>query len=110
MDQKSNPIPIIIGDIGGTNIRLQIITLNPTNKQLKSIKHEILKTVDYKSLNDALVHFLKEFETNKENYPTRANIGIAGPVFNNKVKISNVAHWEVVDGDAISKDLNIPNF
>ena len=53
---------------------------------------------------------MKEFETNKENYPTRANIGIAGPVFNNKVKISNVAHWEVVDGDAISKELNIPNF
>jgi glucokinase len=37
-------------------------------------------------------------------------MGVAGPVDNNTVEFTNVLHWSVVDGTAISQSLNIKHF
>jgi glucokinase len=35
---------------------------------------------------------------------------VAGPVDNNMVELTNVTHWSVLDGRALSQALNIPDF
>ena len=37
-------------------------------------------------------------------------IGIAGEVNNNTVTVTNVEHWRICDGNAISEDLNLKSF
>lgn len=35
-------------------------------------------------------------------YPNRANLGAAGPVVQNTVKITNLPHWPTIDGDELA--------
>lgn len=37
-------------------------------------------------------------------------IGIAGPVDNNTVEVTNCPHWPPVDGEALAQSCNIPKF
>ena len=39
-----------------------------------------------------------------------AVIGIAGPVDNNSVEVTNCQHWPPVDGEALSQSCKIPKF
>ncbi len=52
---------------------------------------------------------MQEFK-DSEYWPQAAVVGCAGPVDNNQVEFTNVVHWSVVDGTAISQSLNIPHF
>ena len=51
---------------------------------------------DYDKLYDAILFFLKDVP--KEKYPQIASIGIAGPVDNNSVFMSNVGKWGNMKG------------
>lgn len=55
---------------------------------------------------------MKEYEgeENAKNWPRAAVIGIAGPVDNNTVEVTNCPHWPLVDGSSISETCNIPHF
>ena len=37
-------------------------------------------------------------------------MGIAGPVDNNVCKVTNITHWEAVDGQYLALSLGIPYF
>lgn len=53
--------------------------------------------------------FLKE--TSKENWPEMAHLGIAGVIQNNKnLNMANRPDWPIIDGDLLSKTLNIKFF
>ena len=53
---------------------------------------------------------MKKFLADVEVYPEVAAIAMAGPVKNNKLSMANVRKWGVIDGDEISKNLNITTF
>lgn len=37
-------------------------------------------------------------------------MGAAGPVDNNQVNMTNVVHWPIIDGTALSQSLGIKHF
>ena len=37
-------------------------------------------------------------------------MGIAGPISNNQVKLTNIPHWPKLDGNQMAKDLNFNSF
>jgi glucokinase len=73
----------IIGDIGGTNARFAVAE----NGQYSGLKHVEVKK--YASLHDALTEYLKGLPDNKR--PTAAVIDVAGPVFGDKVALTNLS-------------------
>ena len=52
---------------------------------------------------------LQEFKGTPQ-YPSAAVVGIAGPVDNNVCKVTNITHWEAVDGQYLALSLGIPYF
>ena len=101
---------VLIGDIGGTNIRLKLL------KMTKDINIEpiILKT-QYKStfLFESLEYLLKDFISHLEpnNKPQIAILGIPGPVENNQLlTLPNIPHWKLENGDKLGEKLGIKKF
>ena len=107
----SQTYPILIGDIGGTNVRLRIIKIS---KDI-NVPHEIvdkgkLSSQKYPSLEAVLEEYLSKYK-NTENYPQYAVIGIPGPVQNNEIlKLGNIPHWPKANGDEFAKKLNMKKF
>lgn len=92
---------ILAGDIGGTNTRLLI--WNGTGGALKPEGEPIkFKNEQFKSL-DAILENCGE----KCGSLTDACFGIAGPVEGRSVKLTNIAHWPVVNADDIARRLKI---
>jgi glucokinase len=75
----------IIGDIGGTNARFAVAE----NGQYGDVQHVAVKK--YASLHDALTEYLKGLPDHKR--PTAAVIDVAGPVFGDKVALTNLS-WQ----------------
>ena len=100
--------PVLIGDIGGTNVRLGIIRITKDEKTpSEKIEKEKLSTQKYPSLEAALEEFLNKFK-NTENYPQYGVIGIPGPIKNNEIlHLPNIPHWPKANGDDLSKKLNM---
>ena len=105
MEGKSKNIALI-GDVGGTNIRLQLINIDLQANEPALIKENKYQTKEYDVFQQALEVFLKDVE----DYPQVAAIGIAGPISNNTVFMANVGKWGTLDGHQLSKNLNIPHF
>ena len=104
----SQTFPVIIGDIGGTNVRLCLIKISKDAKvSQETIEEGKLPTQKYPSLEAAVEEFLSKYK-NTENYPHYAVIGIPGPVQNNAIlKLPNIPHWQNASGDEFAKKLNM---
>jgi len=98
----------LIGDVGGTNIRLQLIAIQLHLNEPEIIKEEKYKVKDYDIFEDAIRTFLKDIK--EADYPKCAAIGIAGPISKNKVSLANVGKWGVLNGDQLGVNLNITTF
>lgn len=85
------------------------VDLNDTESQGKVLKDGKTLSQQVKSFEEAVALFLEEYK-DSEHWPQAAVIGCAGPVDNNQVEFTNVIHWSVVDGTAISQSLDIPHF
>ena len=107
----SKSYPILIGDVGGTNVRLGIIKISKDeNIAFEKIERGNLSTQKYSSLEAALEEFLNKFK-NTENYPQYAVIGIPGPIKNNEIiSLPNIPHWPKAKGDDIAKKFNMKKF
>ena len=99
----------MIGDVGGTNIRLELrnVDLDFTDP-LGKIKFNNYKVADYDVFQKALEDFLADLAP--ENYPSVAAIGIAGPISNNTVFMANAEKWGVLDGKKLGENLKIKEF
>lgn len=88
---------ILAVDIGGTNARFGCLT--QSNDGFWKID-SFLKFLgaNYKSFDDALEYYLQSLD----DIPTKIAISAAGPVFNNRVKLTN-AQWELSTPDIINK-------
>lgn len=88
-------LPILAGDVGGTNTRLTL--LSPDGKKL--LRHEVLPSREHPSLESAMRTFLGDARVD------RACLGIAGPVFDGRCTATNLP-W-VVDERVLQKKLRI---
>lgn len=92
---------ILAGDVGGTNTRLSVWTLE--SKQLKQIGQPVrFKNADYKSLTEIVTSFASD-----QGLFTDVCIGIAGPVDDRQVKMTNIKHWPEIRADELAGALRI---
>ncbi len=78
---------LLIGDIGGTNARFALAT--PDRPGYHNVIE--LQCADFATADDAISHYLK---TTKAGAPDAVCLAAAGPVVDDKVKITN-NHWDI---------------
>lgn len=97
----------LLGDVGGTNIRLELVELSTTSKSpISTLKKSNLNVADH----DLFANSIRSFLEGVPQLPSVAVVGIAGPIFDNTVSLANVPKWGTLIGDELAKDLNIPSF
>ncbi|MBN1545075.1 MAG: glucokinase [Syntrophaceae bacterium] len=90
---------ILVGDIGGTKTRL---ALSPFGAPLTELSYEaIYASSQYKNLEDLVLEYLDSTACAVEV----AVFGVAGPVVDGRVKLTNLP-W-VLDQDHLAKDLKL---
>jgi glucokinase len=87
----------LIGDIGGTNLRVEL-----RDKSNTVIKKVVVKTADYKNMSEFLHAFFKDLDV--KYHQVYGAISIASKILNNKVVTNANYNWELADGDAIKKE------
>lgn len=92
---------LLAGDIGGTNTRLCLVRVENDGTSLTTIRETV-----YSSSQDDFVAIVEKF-LGQEDKPEKACFAVAGPVLNNKCKLTNL-HWSELDGEKLQKDLHIP--
>ena len=96
---SENKAIIMGGDAGGTKVNLAIFEAG--EDQVRMIKSSTYHSSSYASVNDILMQFLKE---NPDHHPERICLGVAGPVFEGHVAVTNLP-WQV-DAKEIQKATN----
>ncbi|GCA92344.1 glucokinase [Microcystis aeruginosa] len=89
---------VLAGDIGGTNTRLCLVETDGKNES--TLREEI-----YPSGNEGLVPLVRKFLGDECNV-YKACFALAGPVLNNKCKITNLP-WPELDAARLQEELNI---
>ncbi|OPF16928.1 glucokinase [Microcystis aeruginosa KW] len=89
---------VLAGDIGGTNTRLCLVETDGKNES--TLREEI-----YPSGNEGLVPLVRQFLGDESNV-YKACFALAGPVLNNKCKITNLP-WPELDAAQLQEELNI---
>jgi glucokinase len=91
---------ILAGDIGGTNARLAYF--QPQNGHLRLVSERVFPSREYSELGEIVSKFLSDSATR----PEAACFGIAGPVHNGRVEVSNLP-W-VIDQSRLAKQIQLP--
>ena len=101
---------VLIGDIGGTNIRLKLLKLtSDINIDPIIIKAEYKSTFLFESLEKLLKDFISKLD--EKNKPQFAVLGIPGPVEDNQlITLPNIPHWKLENGDVLGEKLGIKKF
>ncbi|RUR32933.1 glucokinase [Vreelandella andesensis] len=96
--------PALIGDIGGTNARLALVTPGEVTP------HDIinLPCADYPGVIDAIQDYLERVGATGENAPVEACLAFACPVHAERVKMTN-NHWDFMKSD-VQQTLNLSLF
>ncbi|EAR99099.2 glucokinase (macronuclear) [Tetrahymena thermophila SB210] len=99
----------LIGDIGGTNIRLRLISFTKHARIPTVIKSsENMKTNQFNSFTDAIAKFLEGVE--EIDWPEFAGIGMAGAVLDNQNTLTNAPHWPKIIGNELAQQFKIKKF
>jgi len=106
--QSENLVYSLIGDVGGTNTRLQLISFTSTSETPTEIKTHFYRTRGTSSLSECITDFLKEFK-GTEKYPKNATLAVAGAPYEGKVTLPN-AEWPTLDEQELEKEFNISPF
>jgi glucokinase len=91
---------ILAGDIGGTNTRLAHF-----DDDLRMLRQNVFKNADHQSLPEIVNTFLR-LAVAPEAHPQRACFGVAGPVNNGAVTLTNL-NWTLTQ-QGLQRSLNIP--
>lgn len=92
---------VMAGDIGGTKTNLA--TYRVTREGLKQVQAARYASAEYQSLTSIIQHFLSDYD---QPVPDRISLGVAGPVLNGKVDLTNLS-W-VLDQKEIARDTGVP--
>ena len=101
---------VLIGDIGGTNIRLRLLKMTKYIEiEPAIIKFEYKSTFDYESLEHLLKDFISQLDSKQK--PQIAVLGIPGPVEDNQlITLPNIPNWNLDNGDELGNKLGIKKF
>jgi len=100
---------VLIGDVGGTNVRLQLIRLDPANPDQKQVIKPL--TIMNAQTSASFIECLQQFLADAPQKPTVGVVGIAGPVNNNCVDIqANIPHWPRSDGQQVKEQFGFQKF
>ncbi|MBW4539936.1 MAG: glucokinase [Myxacorys chilensis ATA2-1-KO14] len=102
---------LLAGDIGGTKTILRLVrAANSANQEaaLESLYEVRYSSHEFLGLEPMVKTFLKaaEQELGEPFAPEKACLAIAGPILNNKSKLTNLT-W-TIDADLFSEELSIP--
>jgi glucokinase len=93
-------VTVLAGDVGGTKTNMALF--RATRDSVDLIKEATYHSATFHSFIEIIQKFLSE---NKEALPDRICAGVAGPVVNGKVKITNLA--EELDIADIRKEIGV---
>lgn len=99
-DLPAEGITVLAGDIGGTKTNLAFFAATP--QELKPLYAAKYPSAEYGSLQEIIQHFLTEA---KQPLPNRLCLGVAGPVLDGKVDLTNL-NW-LLDCKEISRQTNV---
>lgn len=103
-NQPSRQVVVLLGDVGGTNIRLTLRRLDLDARTSVEVKpFQKYPSQEEPSFESAVVKYLEGLKGTPE-YPLIGVVGIAGAVDNNTVRTTNIKNWPVSDGDAIAEN------
>ncbi|MEO8961033.1 MAG: glucokinase [Ginsengibacter sp.] len=97
---KVSNVLVLAGDIGATKTNLALFKM--VGGDTTTLKEGSYKSQEYKSITEITDDFLKG-----QPHPEACCIGVAGPVFNGKVKLTNLS-WEM-DSKKIAKHIRLAN-
>lgn len=89
---------ILAGDIGGTNSRLAVF-----DPHLRQLGEDVIKNAGRSSFTDVVKEFLAKHKGHRID---RACFGVAGPVADGKVKLTNLM-WQL-DEQSLAVELSVP--
>lgn len=95
---KDGEIIVLAGDVGGTKTNLALYKM--TKGKIIELKEGNYKSQKYQSITEITGDFLKD-----QPQPAACCIGVAGPVFDGKVKLTNLS-WEM-DSIEIAKKMEL---
>lgn len=97
-------VTLLIGDIGGTNARLELFSADLTTGQRAGAGSvvRIFPTADYETFQETLRAFLCDPEVKALKPPAAAAIACAGPVTGNACRMTNLK-W-IIDGEQIERE------
>lgn len=95
---KDNDVIVLAGDVGGTKTNLALVKMK-TGKAIV-LKEGKYKSEDHESITEITGEFLKD-----QPKPSACCLGVAGPVFNGKVSLTNLC-WEM-DSKEIAKKMGL---
>lgn len=87
----------LIGDIGGTNLRVEL-----KDRHNVSVKKLVVKTSDFKNFSEFIRHFFKDEKIQPPQ--VYGAICIASKILNNKAVTNANYNWELADGDAVKQE------
>jgi glucokinase len=92
---------LLVGDIGGTNLRLRLVKVFSRRGLVHSrVKESFMKTSEYDTLEEAIRLFLKDQPPVKI-----AVLAIAGPIINQTVIMANVPKWGQLKASEMGRNL-----
>lgn len=89
----------LIGDIGGTNLRVEL-----RDKNNHIVKKIVVKTAEYHSMSEFFHAFFKDLAVKPQQ--VCGAISIASKILNNKAVTNANYTWELADGNAIREEFS----
>lgn len=101
---------VLIGDVGGTNVRFKIIRLFHEQPEKKEVIKEL--TIYNPQKEESFLFCIKQFlhGLNNDETPTIGVVGIAGAVIDNRVVTVNIPHWPTSNGNAVKEICGFDKF
>lgn len=90
---------ILAGDVGGTKTNLALFKCE--KNALSLLYEERFSSKEYRNI----IQLIEEFQR-AHLLPDRMCFGVAGPVLNGRIKLSNI-DWEIIDQDEISRHFGV---
>jgi len=106
-NKKMDKVVALLGDVGGTNARLELRECCPKTRTSRVLKKHSYGSQQTHRFYEIVDDFLREYRGTK-HWPIGAVIGFAGPITDNAIKVTtNVSHWDEINGTTIRELFNL---
>lgn len=104
METTTDQHYVLAFDIGGTNSRYRVVKRSTSDESFREVVHKgYFKNLDHPSIESVLEATFKVITVEVKV----CALAIAGANLDRKVKVTNIAHWPVVDAEDLKKKFNL---